>query len=434
MHTKLLQFWVNLRASFWFAPAVMMLAAAMLAASLVAVDAVAGLDLARSHPHLFGASAEGARSILSTLASSMINVAGVTFSITIVTLSLATGQYTSRVLRNFMRDRANQVVLGAFVSIFVYCIIVLRTIRGEPDGFVPSLAVFAGIVLGFGGIVFLIFFIHHVATSIQASGMICRIAEETLAVIDTLYPDTANEERESPEADTGLVAEHHWRPIPSGRTGYVQTIDVEGIVAWAVEHDAVVRILRGTGEFVIAENPGLAVAVDHGHAGPELANVNVCFSTAPFRTIEGDPAFGIRQLVDIALKALSPGMNDTTTAVTCLHYLGSILARLSRRRLPPPILRHEGEIRLILRTPTYPDFVDACFNQILEHARGNVAVLLTMLEVISAADRPDLSRARRAALVFHAERILQAAGRHVDDPSARSRIEAAARPLTTLAD
>ncbi|HET9529933.1 MAG TPA: DUF2254 family protein, partial [Blastocatellia bacterium] len=153
-------------------PSLMLLGAVLLALIFIEIDSALSQSSLARYPRLFGVNAEGARSILSSVASSMITVAGVIFSITIVALSLASSQYTSRVLRNFMKNRGNQIALGVFVSIFVYCLVVLRTIRGGEESFVPSLSVLFAIVLGLVGIGFLIYFIHHVATMIQASEMI----------------------------------------------------------------------------------------------------------------------------------------------------------------------------------------------------------------------------------------------------------------------
>ena len=170
-------------------PSLIVAVSIVLAVALIEVDS-SGSDrwLAR-WPRLFGAGAEGARGMLSTIAGSMMTVVGVTFSMTLVTLALASSQYTSRILRNFMRDRVTQVVLGIFAGIFTYCLIVLRTIRsGDEGGFVPSLAVSFAVVLAIGGIGALIFFIHHIASSIQASSIIASVANETMAAVDRLFP------------------------------------------------------------------------------------------------------------------------------------------------------------------------------------------------------------------------------------------------------
>jgi uncharacterized membrane protein len=187
---RLKQLWSNLRSSFWFMPSLIVVVSIAFAVALIEAHS-AGTDhwLAR-WPRLFGAGAEGARGMMATIAGSMMTVVGVTFSMILVVLAMASSQYTSRILRNFMRSRVTQVVLGIFAGIFTYCLIVLRTIRsGDEGAFVPSLAVFFGFVLALGGIGALMFFIHHIASSIQASSIIASIAQETIAAIDRLFPE-----------------------------------------------------------------------------------------------------------------------------------------------------------------------------------------------------------------------------------------------------
>jgi uncharacterized membrane protein len=191
---KLHDLWTDLRSSFWFVPAVIVCAAVTLALALIETDRMLVQDVGERWPRLFGAGAAGSRGMLSTIAGSMITVAGVVFSITIVSLSLAASQYSSRVLRNFMRDRTNQTVLGVFVGIFAYCLVVLRTIRGGDEGaFVPALAVLVAVALAFAGIAFLIFFIDHIGSSIQASQIIATVAKETLEAVDHLFPENRGE-------------------------------------------------------------------------------------------------------------------------------------------------------------------------------------------------------------------------------------------------
>lgn len=195
MH-RLASLWLNLLGSLWFVPGVLVLAGVGAALLLVELHPLIDLDLAQDWPRLFGAGAEGARGMLSAIATSMITVAGVVFSVTIVALSLTASQYSPRVLRNFMSDRSTQVVLGAFVAVFAYCLIVLRTIRGgDEGGFVPSLAVLGGVFMAFVGIGLLIYFVHHVATAIQVDYILERIATDTREAIDRLYPAGVGEER-----------------------------------------------------------------------------------------------------------------------------------------------------------------------------------------------------------------------------------------------
>ena len=197
---KLRQRWGNLRSSFWFMPSLIVVDSIVVALALIEADSVWGDHLRAQWPRLFGVGAEGARQILSTLAGSMMTVMGITFSMTLLALTLASSQYTSRILRNFMRSRVTQVTLGIFAGIFVYCLIVLRTIHGGEAEFVPSLAVFFAFVMAIGGVGVLIFFIHHIASSIQASSIIASIAHETIAAIDRLFPEKLGH---GPDEDEG---------------------------------------------------------------------------------------------------------------------------------------------------------------------------------------------------------------------------------------
>jgi len=187
---KLKALWLTLDSSLWFVPTLMVLAALLAAYGLVHLDAAIGTAWTARYPLLFGAGAAGARGMLSAIASSMITVAGLIFSLTLATLAQVASQYTSRLLRNFMRDRTNQVVMGFFVSIFVYCLVVLRTIRGGDEGsFVPSLAVAFGLLLALVSIGRLIFFIHHIASSIQAANIVAGVAAETEKLLDKVFPE-----------------------------------------------------------------------------------------------------------------------------------------------------------------------------------------------------------------------------------------------------
>jgi uncharacterized membrane protein len=232
--SKVQDVWERLRSSLWFVPTVIVTSAIAAAVLLIELDAVTQRELLTERwPRLFGAGAEGSRGLLSAIAGSMITVAGVTFSITVVALTLASSQYTSRILANFMRDRANQSVLGVFLGVFAYCLVVLRTIRGGDEGvFVPALAVFVALLLAFVAIGFLIFFIHHIAASIQATSIIATTAGETLTAIDRLFPSgvgspaTDCQDENVPQLCTSADA---WTVVPASATGYIQSVDVDAL-------------------------------------------------------------------------------------------------------------------------------------------------------------------------------------------------------------
>jgi uncharacterized membrane protein len=283
-------------------------------------------------PRLFGAGAAGARGMLATIAGSMMTVVGVTYSMTLMTLALASSQYTSRILRNFMSDRVTQVVLGIFAGIFTYCLIVLRTIRGgDEGGFVPSLSVAFSVVLAIGGIGTIFFFIHHIASSIQASSIIASVAQETMVAMDRLFPEKLGQEPMDDEGNPSLLPspKRDWQTIMAGRNGHQQSVDNAALLRLAREHQTLVRMERGIGEFVVQNTPLASLALENPPDEEIIAALRAAYSIDRFRTVHQDCAFGIRQLVDMALRALSPGINDTTTAVMCLDYLTAILARLA---------------------------------------------------------------------------------------------------------
>jgi len=255
----------NLRTSFWFVPSLIVAFSIALAAILIEADSTGSDQWLGRWPRLFGADAAGARAMLSTIAGSMMTVVGITFSMTLVTLALTSSQYSSRILRNFIRDRVTQVVLGVFAGIFTYCLIVLRTIRGgDETGFVASVAVSVGVVLAIGGIGVLIFFIHHIASSIQASSIIASVADETLGAVDRLFPGRLGQEPGKGDGDQALPPPlpQHWQTIPAERNGYVESVANTLLLNLAREHRTIVRMERGIGQFGLQGRDQLAESID----------------------------------------------------------------------------------------------------------------------------------------------------------------------------
>jgi uncharacterized membrane protein len=432
---RLLALWERLRDSLWFVPSLIVLSAIILGVLMIEASTLVDDEVLARWPRILGAGPEGARSMLAAIAGSMITVAGVTFSITMVAVTQASAQYSPRILRNFMRDRANQAVLGVFVGVFAYCLVVLRTIReSETSEFVPSLAVLTGVLLALLGVAVLIFFVHHIASTLQASEIIARITRDTRGVLDRLYQEEGAAE-DAP--DMPDLRPDRWHEVAAPATGYLQRANVEGLVRLADRHDLLVRLDRPTGEFVVrgrpvasfAPHPDRAPSASGGHRNPkELADALARqLVVGNYRTLDHDPSFGIRQLVDIALKALSPGVNDGTTAVTCIDYLGGLLVGTAGRRRS---LQHRGvdasasRVRVITCEPGFETLLDMSVDEIRQHARGNVAVLLRQLgmlrEVASAG-------ADRAAVAVHVELVRRAAEETVIEPYDLERIQAAAQ-------
>ncbi len=421
------QLFNDARSSFWFVPSLAVVDGIAAALALIEADAVWGDRWLVLWPRLFGTGAEGARQMLSTLAGSMMSLMGITFSMTLVALALASSQYTSRILRNFMGSRATQTTLGVFAAIFTYCLIVLRSIRGGDAGFIPSAAVFFAFVLALAGVVVLIFFIHHIASSIQAVSIIASVAQETNAAMDRVFPKKQGREPDGAEdaVDQVLASldERTWYPVPAQVSGYIQGVDEDAILDLARNHRTIVRMERGVGAFAVEGAVLASLALTYPPDQGMIAALNRAYSISGHRTIEHDPAFGIRQIVDIALKALSPGVNDTSTAVMCVDYLTSILARLSGRCYPPSH-RYEGDaLRVIATVPTFEALLTEAFDQIRGSAEGNVAIIARMLGAIDTLGSLTVNPSHRRALDEQVQGIAELADRTLPAPQDRARIE-----------
>jgi uncharacterized membrane protein len=312
-----------------------------------------------------------------------------------------------------------------FVGIFAYCLVVLRTLRAGDDAFVPSLAVIGGLLLAFVGIAVLIYFIHHIATSIQAAHILEAVASETLAAIDRLFPDGVGEDEGRAVTD---LPEGPWHPVAATRSGYLQSVDTEGLMAFAEERNTVVRMEAGIGQFVIEGTPIVSL-LSTAPGEKDARRLAAMFVAGPQRTPEQDAAFGIRQIVDVALKALSPGVNDTTTAVMCVDRLTALLLRLTGRSIAPAGRGKDGALRLIARGPTYAQLVAEALDQIRQNAGGNVAVLDALLASLTLLRERARSAFRRHALEEHLQAVQELARRSVPAPRDRQRLEERARRM-----
>jgi uncharacterized membrane protein len=433
---RLKYLWTHLRASFWFLPAVIVAFSTVLAIGLIEVDSSGSQQWMEGWPRLFGAEAAGARGMLATVAGSMTTVVGVTFSMTLVALTLASSQYTSRVLRNFMSDHVTQVVLGVFGGIFTYCLIVLRTIRGgDESGFVPSLSVAFSVVLAIGGIGTLIFFIHHIASSIQASSIVAAVTKETLLAVDRLFPEKLGREPTNDEAAPPLpeLAAGNWQTVMARCNGYLQGVDHEALLRLAREHKTIVRMECGIGEFVVQHTPLASLALEDPPEREVIDALRTAYTIDRYRTVHQDCAFGIRQLADMALRALSSGINDTTTAVMCVDYLTAILAKLAARNIPSSLRCEDGELRVISIGQTFDSLVAESFDEIRGSAEGNVALMIRMLDSFQTIASLTASPIRRRVLREQAEWTAEVARRSIKSPHDRSRFESRlARARKTL--
>ncbi len=397
----------------WFLPAGMVLMAVLAALMLVLVNPDVS-SLETLSPRLFSVSPEGARGVLTAIATAMLSVAGVVFSITIATLSLTSQQFSSRVLRTFVHDRGNQTVLGVFLGSFAYSLIVLRAVSDPSDGegFVPQLAVLVAIVFALLGAAVLIYFINHVASSIQASTIISRIARQTVAVL------RAGREADHVDELEELRWEHEKTTVPvlSSRSGYVAAVDLKVLGRLSQRHSKSIRVETNVGGFVVEGEP-LVSFLDGGGDPLTLAEkdgqaIRRAFRIEVTRDIHGDPGFGVRQLVDIAVRALSPGVNDTTTAVICVDYLAAVLIAAEEHAVSNRVWRSsDGVARVFARGAGFEELLNKSFDQIRDNAEGNLAVLLRQLETLQHLGERVTDPSRRRLLVRHVQLILEAGGR-----------------------
>ncbi len=444
MKTLLLKYWDLLRSSFWFVPALMTGAAAVLAFATVALDE-AGTDAwLQALDWTYSGGAEGASSVLGTVAGSMITIAGVVFSMTLVALALTSSQLGPRLLRNFMRDTTTQVMLGTFIATFVYCLLVLRTIRRADEGaFVPHLSVSIGVILALVSVGALIYFIHHVSVSIQADQVVARVGKELAAGIDRLFPQRMGQGQSRPalgSSDAGLPAgfELESRPVVANGDGYLQLIDADALMSLATEEDVLLRLERRPGHYVVKGGPLLRAWPGERVTAEFAAAVNEAFTLGDQRTTVQDIEFAVQQLVEIAVRALSPGINDPFTAIACVDRLGSSLCRLAERNMPSPYrLDAQRRLRVVATPDSFAGIVDTAFNPVRQSARSSAAVTLRLLETIAviatAAHRPeDLSALRR-----HAEMIARGAREGLPEDEDRRAVEEryqATRTATRLPD
>jgi uncharacterized membrane protein len=382
--------WLRLR--LWFVPALLTLAAGLLAVVLVALDG----QLADDPGWLwfaFGGTAEGAQNVLSVIATSMLTFTGLVFSITMLVLQAASSQLSPRVMRTFLRDRGNQVVLGLFVATFVYSLLILHEVRvpsGTDEGFVPSLSILVAFALLLGSVGAFIWYIDHMAHAIRASTVIASIWAETTAAIDRLYPEPIGAEAE-PKAEPGQRLGEPDRVVESPSAGSLVRIDEERLVSAASQGDRLVELLPSVGDFV-PENAPLARLWG---AWDEAAidDVRGAVGLGSERTLDQDAAFGLRQLVDIALRALSPGINDPSTAVQAIDRLHDLLRRLAVRRFPSRERAVDGRVRLVLSRPDWDDYVRLAVDEIREAGDGQIQVkrrlgsMLKDLRSIASEDR-----------------------------------------------
>ena len=371
--------------SVWFVPASMALLAGVLAFASVAFDRRLGDEWALNIGWVWAGSADGARSVLSVVAGSVMTVVSIVFSLTITALAQTSSHFGPRVLRNFTSDRGVQLTLGTFIATFVYCLLVLRTVRSvEEMRFVPFLSVNIGVAMALASLAILIYFIHHVSEMIQAENLIAGAGTAFQDALPRLFPEQVG--RISPAAVS--PPEGSWddaRAIMSDGHGYLQRIDNPRLLQLAVEADLCCKLDRRPGDFVLRASPLMRVQPPLRLTREIEGQMRACFSLGAHRTPYQDVLYSVQQLVEIAAHALSPGINEPFTALTCIDWLGAALGGVASREIPSPLRSDEhGHLRVIARVWSFAELVHASFDQIRFYGASNPEVMVHLLDTIVA--------------------------------------------------
>jgi uncharacterized membrane protein len=347
-----------------------------------------------------------AQVILAGIAGSIMTVVSIVFAILLMTLTLASMQFSPRIIVSFVRDGVTQWTLGIFLGTFSYCMAALPAARSLPRPFAPVATVFGAMLLALVCVGWLLFFIHHITNAISVSHIVDRIASETESMIDEMMPSPYREiHLETP----GMFEMNRWdAPVLSDRSGYIRFVDIQRLVSLAKSSRIKVRVVRRVGQFIPAGTPLLMISKGSSLTSETSAEFRNAVDLGPSRTLQQDIEFGVLQILDIALKAISPAVNDPSTAISCVDHLSRILIRFASREPAPHLFYDPPSIlRVSIDRPDFEHLMDSAFEQIRMYAKGDVAVSLRLLRALGDIATATPDKAFRKAIVERGKRIVE---------------------------
>lgn len=423
--------WDHLRGSLWGLPSV-----------AVAVAAAAGLFLAQYRVpedsalewFAYDGGAAGARSVLQVISGSTITVTSLVFSLTVVALQMAASQYSPRLLHGFVRDLGNQLTLAVFLSTFMFSLLVLPSVRSADEDVVtsvPEVAVSVALVMATASVGALVFFIHHVTRSLRIEAILRRVRDETLASIerntDRTLPYWAHTDERLPERSDKVHTD-----IAAPRSGYVRAIDTARLVQVGVEQHVQIRFRRSIGEYV-AKGTVLAWvfcgrdgAITAESAKDVERRVVRATRISFERSMESDVGFGLRQLIDIAIKAISPAMNDPTTSIAAIGHLSVTLQELAHRPLGGKRHRRDGHTVVEVPRPIFSDYLDMVVSPVSHYGCGDITVLLRLLQLLEDLVAATRQEARHTAILTAVDHVVDVGEHGLASAWERERLEDAA--------
>jgi len=411
-----------LRTNLWLVPTVEIVFAVALFAGTYTLDRAAFAGSIHLPGWTESGSADAARTVLTAIAAAVITVVTLVFSITIVTLTLASTQFGPRMLRNFIRDRVTQITLGTFVATFVYAVLTLGSVGAAGHGtFVPHLSITVTLGLVVIDVAVLVVFIDHIAKSIQLPQVIASIAGDLARAIDGDGGLPARSELKSGpslaevltrlDQDSGVVR--------APGSGYLQFVRMNTLIDIAARSSCVIRLLHRPGHFVVEGQP--LADVWPAVAAPGVARaLGGAHATGPHRTLTQDLSFAVDQLVEIAIRALSPAVNDTFTALACIDWLGDGLCKIADRWQPNPVHRDAtGWVRVITVTVGFQRLLERAHDKIRQASRAMPAVMIRQLDGLAKV-MSYVAPEQREVVLEQARMILRACEESVPDPDDRA--------------
>ncbi len=418
---KWLFYWKEITSTFWFLPVLIIAFSVVLALGLVSLDNSVTISHQGWVRFFLVNSADSARSMLSTISGGMIGVAGTVFSVTLVALTLASSQLGPRLIKNFMYVRLNQVVLGSYVSTYLYCLLVLNAIR-DNDGynFIPSISILVVLIITVGNIILLILFIHQISVSIQADRVISDISDFISKQVETLFPEKMGDGDDENVMDetAELSAYSNQIPIKSLNNGYLQYIDHVVLIEEVAKQKSLLKIHPRPGSFIV-EGSEIGMLYSNAEVNDDsLKKLVKQFVIGKTKTPQQDLEYSIHQMVEIAVRALSPGVNDPYTAITCIDHLSATMCYLAQAKFPSAHrFDKDGNTRLIANIVEFGGVMDAAFNQIRQFAGGSPAVMIRLMDAMNTIRNFTTKEHHIKAVLKHADMVMSLGKETITEPN-----------------
>jgi len=431
---KFIFFWKELLTTFWFLPVLIICLAVFLSIILVVLDNSFEIS-EESWVHFFLVNdSDSARSILSTISGAMIGVAGTVFSVTLVALTLASSQFGPRLIKNFMYIKLNQVVLGSYIATYLYCLLVLNSIK-DSDGFafIPSISILVAIFAAIANIVLLIIFIHQIAVHIQADRVVADISDFIAKQLENLFPEKIEKENRSEEKidiTSALSSYNNKVSIKSPMSGYLQYISLDDLINLLSKQNALLKVHHRAGSYLVKEIEIAELLTRSKWEEEKIETLLNQFVIGKTKTPQQDIEYSIHQMVEIASRALSPGINDPYTAIACIDNLTSTMSYLAQAKFPSKYkFDEDGQLRIIAKTLDFEGVLNAAFNQIRQFSTGSAAVIIRLIEALTTIQQFTQNEYQKKAVIKHAEMVLFIGEQSIKETNDLEEIKESAKTL-----